>query len=113
MVIRDYRTELSVSLRSDALAIAHKGHSGEVMMKRVLREKSWWLGMDKDIRDKLRQCRGGTVVSGVDRPQPMTRKVLPKRAWQEIAIDFLCVPECGTTFLVVVDYYSRHLTVRK
>lgn len=112
ILVRDHRAVLPLSLRGDALRIAHRGHPGAVMMKRILRERTWWPGLDKDVGDHLRQCIGCTVVSSEDRPEPMTRKVLPERAWQDIAIDFLDVPECKTSFLVVVDYYSRYVMVK-
>lgn len=112
VVVREERTVLPESLRETALKIAHRGHPGEVMMKRILRERTWWPGLDRDVQNYLKKCVGCTVTAKEDRPEPIARKELPSRAWQDIAIDFLEVPECKVTFLVVVDYYSRYLMVR-
>lgn len=112
VVVREDRIILPKSLRDLAMNIAHKGHPGEVMMKRILRERTWWPGLDKDVKEHLKQCLGCTVTAPEERPEPMCRKKLPERAWQEVAVDFLEVPECKTTFLVLVDYYSRYLVVK-
>lgn len=112
ILVRENRAVMPLSLRHLALNIAHRGHPGAVMMKKILRERTWWPGLDADVSDSLRNCLGCTVVSKEDRPEPMKRKTLPDGPWQQIAIDFLEVRECSTSFLVVVDYYSRYLMVQ-
>lgn len=112
IVARGERAVLPVSLRHMAVKIAHRGHPGEVMMKRILRDRVWWPGLDADVKDYLKKCLGCTVVSREDNPEPMLRKKLPQKAWQDIAIDFLDVPECKMSFLVLVDYYSRYVIVK-
>lgn len=64
--------------------------------------------MDRDVNGAVTECVGCTAVSSLDPPEPLSRKMMPERAWQEITIDFLCVKEFAL-FLVVVDYYSRFL----
>ncbi|XP_055522681.1 uncharacterized protein K02A2.6-like [Wyeomyia smithii] len=110
MVIRDERLVLPVKLRARALEIAHRGHPGVVSMRRSLRERVWWPCMDNDVTKKIQQCHGCAVVSRQNPPEPMMRKEMPERAWQQIAIDFFSAKECAT-FLVIVDYYSRFLKV--
>ncbi|XP_055590735.1 uncharacterized protein K02A2.6-like [Uranotaenia lowii] len=79
-------------------------------MKRNLRENVWWPCMDKDVAHRIQECAGCAAVSSQHPPEPMTRKEMPDRSWQELAMDFFSAKECAT-FLVVVDYYSRFLTV--
>lgn len=110
IVVRDERIVLPKSLRSRALEIAHRGHPGIVAMRRNLREKVWWPCMDRDVIDKVEECVGCAAVRSQMPPEPMFRKEMPDRAWQQIAIDFFSAKECAT-FLVVVDYYSRFLQV--
>ncbi|XP_039446685.1 uncharacterized protein K02A2.6-like [Culex pipiens pallens] len=110
MLIRGERIILPVKLRARALEIAHRGHPGVVSMRRNLRERVWWPCMDRDVKDNIQQCRGCAVVSKQNPPEPMQRKQMPERAWQEIAVDFFTAKECAT-FLVVIDYYSRFLKV--
>lgn len=66
--------------------------------------------MDRDITERIQQCAGCAAVSSDHPPEPMMRKEMPERPWQEIAIDFFSAKECAT-FMVVVDYFSRYLEV--
>ncbi|XP_055588760.1 uncharacterized protein K02A2.6-like [Uranotaenia lowii] len=110
IVVRDDRIVLPPKLRSRALDIAHRGHPGVVSMRRNLREKVWWPYMDRDVGDRIQECGGCAAVSLQSPAEPMLRKEMPERAWQEIAVDFFSAKECAT-FLVVVDYYSRYIKV--
>lgn len=110
IVVRDDRIVLPAKLRPKALEIAHRGHPGAVSMRRSLRENVWWPYMDRDVGDRIQECAGCAAVSNQGPPEPMVRKEMPDRAWQEIAIDFFSAKECAT-FLVIVDYYSRFLKV--
>lgn len=110
IIIRNERIVLPKKLRSRALDIAHRGHPGIVAMRRNLREKVWWPCMDRDVIEKIEECAGCAAVRSQMPPEPMFRKEMPDRAWQQIAIDFFSAKECAT-FLVVIDYYSRFLQV--
>ncbi|XP_049292920.1 uncharacterized protein K02A2.6-like isoform X1 [Anopheles funestus] len=110
IVVRDDRVVLPAKLRTRALKIAHRGHPGIVAMRRNIREKMWWPCMDRDVTNAVQECAGCAAVSKEYPPEPMIRKEMPERAWQEIAIDFFSAKECST-FLVIVDYYSRFLKV--
>lgn len=110
IVVRHDRIVLPKKLRPRALQIAHRGHPGVVAMRRNIREKIWWPCMDRDVAEAVQECAGCAAVSKQHPPEPMLRKEMPERAWQEIAIDFFSAKECAT-FLVVVDYYSRFLKV--
>lgn len=110
VVVRNDRIVVPVQLRPKSLEIAHRGHPGAVTMRRILRERVWWPCMDRDAADRIQSCIGCTAVSRQSPPEPMIRKEIPDRAWQDIAIDFFSAKECAT-FLVVVDYFSRFLKV--
>lgn len=110
VLVRDERIVLPLKLRSRALEIAHRGHPGVVSMRRSLRERVWWPCMDNDVTIKSQECHGCAAVSRQNPPEPMLRKEMPERAWQQIGIDFFSAKECAT-FLVIVDYFSRFLKV--
>ncbi|XP_058458875.1 uncharacterized protein K02A2.6-like [Malaya genurostris] len=110
VVVRNDRIILPSKLRQRALNIAHRGHPGVVSMKRNLRERVWWPYMDRDVENRVQECAGCASVSLQGPPEPMIRKEMPERAWQDLALDFFSAKECAT-FLVVVDYYSRFLIV--
>lgn len=110
IVVRDDRIVLPEKLRPRALQIAHRGHPGIVAMRRSLRENLWWPCMDREVMEYVEECAGCTAVRSQNPPEPMIRKEMPQRAWQDVAIDFFSAKECGT-FLVIVDYFSRFAKV--
>ncbi|XP_062704190.1 uncharacterized protein K02A2.6-like [Aedes albopictus] len=67
--------------------------------------------MDIDVDAFVKKCRGCTLVSAPDPPEPMSRRNLPSGPWQDVAIDFLGPLPEGQFLLVVVDYYSRYFEV--
>lgn len=66
--------------------------------------------MDRDVTDAVQECAGCATVSKQNPPEPMMRKEMPERAWQDICLDFFSAKDCAT-FLVIVDYFSRFIKV--
>lgn len=66
--------------------------------------------MDREVVEYVAECAGCTAVRSQNPPEPMIRKEMPQRAWQDVAIDFFSAKDCGT-FLVIVDYFSRYAKV--
>lgn len=108
-ILRGTRIILPKSLRLRAIKIAHIGHPGATTMKRTLRERVWWSGIDSDIDNFKKNCLGCTQVARDDPPEPMKRTELPQNPFDFIAIDFYTPKELGATVLVVTDYYSRYI----
>lgn len=75
-------------------------------MKKRLREKVWWVRIDKMIVNFVKACEGCLLVSKCS-TTPMTRTPLPTGPWKKIAIDFTEIMN-NTHLLVVVDYFSRY-----
>lgn len=108
-LIKGLQIVLPVSLRPLALEIVHLNHAGEAAMKRTLRDRVWWPGLDKDVEQKRQTCKACTQIGPRDAPPPMTRTALPDKPWQYLAIDFFSAGECSSKVLSVTDYYSRYL----
>lgn len=81
------------------------------MMKRRLRERCWWPGIDQDAIKVCEKCQGCQLVQSSDPPEPMMRCTLPEKPWIDIAIDFLSPLPSGEYLLVVIDYYSRFIEI--
>ncbi|XP_055523012.1 uncharacterized protein K02A2.6-like [Wyeomyia smithii] len=112
MVFKDDKIVLPKSLRKKALLSAHGGHVGEVSMKRIMREFFWWPRISKDAELFVKNCRTCTMLSRKNPPVPLCSRELPEKPWEILQIDFLCVPGFGSgEFLIVVDTYSRFLSV--
>lgn len=111
LLVRGNKLVVPDCLRPRMLDLAHEGHPGESVMKRRLRDRVWWPGMDRDTEKKVKSCEGCRLVSLPNRPEPMSRRELPSKPWIEVAIDFLGPMPCGTYLLVIIDYYSRYKEV--
>ncbi|XP_062538828.1 uncharacterized protein K02A2.6-like [Armigeres subalbatus] len=100
------------SLRIQALESSHSGHIGEVSMKRIMREFFWWPGMATETEQFVKNCSTCCQLARKNPPIPLSSRELPENPWEIIQIDFLEIPGCGSgEFLVLVDIYSRFLTV--
>ncbi|XP_058827565.1 uncharacterized protein K02A2.6-like [Topomyia yanbarensis] len=91
---------------------AHGGHIGEASMKRIMREFFWWPNMSTDVVQFVKNCKTCAVLARKNPPLPLSNRVLPEGPWEIVQIDFLSIPVTGAgTLLVVVDTYSRYLTL--
>ena len=63
IVLRGTRIVIPSELREHMLKLAHEGHPGIVMMKKRLRSKVWWPGIDKDSKRFCKECYGCQLVS--------------------------------------------------
>lgn len=111
LLIRGTKVVIPQSLRPRFLELAHEGHPGETVMKRRLRDRVWWPGMDREVESMVVKCEGCRLVSAPAKPEPMIRKALPTGPWIDIALDFLGPLPSGENLLVVIDYYSRYKEV--
>lgn len=112
VMVRQDRIVPPASLRQRILQIAHRGHPGVVGMKRTIRERLWWPGLDRETELFVENCLGCVAVSKTNPPEPMCRAELPTSPWLKLGIDYLTVPECNTSFLLTVDYYSRYVSMQ-
>lgn len=106
-VLRGNRFVLPDSLQNQALQIAHESHPGITTMKRFLRHRLWWPGMDAQITKTVEECTDCVHVAKNPPPAPMKRTPLPHAKWDFIAIDFFSAKDPNFTILVIVDYFSR------
>lgn len=112
LLLRCNKIVIPVSLRPKVLAAAHEGHPGIVAMKTRLRTKVWWPKIDTDAERYVRACKGCTLVSAPNPPNPMHRRQLPVQPWIDVAIDFLGPLPSGHYLFVIIDYFSRYKEVK-
>ncbi len=96
--------------RQQTLVELHGGHPGCSRMKALARMFCWWPGMDSEIEELVRQCRGCQL----DRPGPPVSPLQPwqwpSRPWSRVHIDY-AGPFLGTMFLVLIDAHSKWIEV--
>lgn len=111
VLLRGERIIIPGKMRRRTLELAHEGHPGMVVMKRRLRQKVWWPGMDAEVEQFVKACRDCTLVSSATAPEPLSRTAMPDKPWVHTAVDFMGPLPSGHNLLVIVDYYSRFVEV--
>ncbi|XP_055527135.1 uncharacterized protein K02A2.6-like [Wyeomyia smithii] len=114
IVLKGGRVVIPESLREKTLRVAHEGHPLTAKLKAILRERVWWPGMPGDAEKWVKSCQHCAVNGRPEKPSPMKRTVVPRTAWETIALDFNgpYVKFGGIYILVIVDYRSRYLIAR-
>ena len=109
IVLRGNRIVVPKVLRGRAVDLAHVGHQGMVKTKRLIREKVWFPGVDKMVKEKVDSCLPcqATTTSKAERLEPLKMTPLPNAPWKELAMDFLGPLPSGEYLMVVIDEYSR------
>lgn len=97
IILRGTRIVLPTSLRTHAINIAHEGHQGLVKMKKLLRTKIWFPGIDGLTKNIIDHCLACQATGPVSRPEPLLMIKLPPAPWHTVNVDLL----------VVIDAYSR------
>lgn len=80
VILHGTRIVISKSLGTRVLEFGHEGHPCIVVMKRNLRSKVWWPGIDintKDVERECHTCYGCHLVGIPAKPEPMHRTQLP------------------------------------
>ncbi|XP_052130596.1 uncharacterized protein K02A2.6-like, partial [Frankliniella occidentalis] len=109
LLLKGQKIVLPKTLWDQALKLAHEGHLGMTAMKRTLRLKVWWLGMDRFVEDFVSMCFGCQLVNKSFTPEPIVSTALPAYAWEYVAVDFF---EFDHKYLLALtDYYSRYVRI--
>ena len=107
IVLRGSRIVIPRSLQHRAISIAHEGHQGLVKTKQLIREKIWFPGIDKAVKDMIGSCIACQANSHPNPPIPLKMNDLLREPWHTIHLD-LCGPfPTGEYVLVAIDAYSR------
>ena len=96
--------------RDRVLENIHAGHQGEVKCIERASQVVWWPGMTRAIREHVKGCSKCEEHRRIPR-EPLQQTPFPERAWWRVAMDLFELDE--KSFLVVVDYYSRFITVHE
>ncbi|XP_030765267.1 uncharacterized protein K02A2.6-like [Sitophilus oryzae] len=111
-LLRGNKIVIPTKLRQSVLQAAHEGHPGIVAIKNRLRTKVWWPKIDGDAEKIVKTCKGCTLVSAPNAPNPMKRRELPTEAWVDVALDFLGPLPSNHYLLVIIDYFSRYKEIK-
>ena len=81
--------------------------------KSQLRAKAsvYWPGINKDIEQIVRRCSVCQSSQRRQSPEPLMPHDVPQRPWHPVGTDLFHFD--GATYLLVADYYSKSMFVRK
>ena len=109
VVLRDNRIVMPSKLQQKAIDLAHSSHQGIVKTKSLIREKTWFPGIDKRVEERVKQCMPCQAATpNKEHIEPLTMTELPESSWSQVAIDFKGPLPNGDYYLVVYDMYSRY-----
>ena len=97
-------------LQAETLRKIHTGHQGIVQCRLRATSSFRWPGISKDIESFVQQC-AECKKSTPNPREPLLTTPLPKHPWERVAADLFQLD--GSTYLLVVDYFSRYPEVIK
>ena len=97
-------------LQAETLQKIHTGHQGIVRCRLRAATSVWWPGISKDVEAFVQRCPK-CVKSAPNPTEPLLTTPLPKHPWEKEAADLFQFN--GSTYLLVVDYFSRYPEVIK
>jgi hypothetical protein len=75
-------------------------------MKALARSHVWWPGLDNDIEQQVKSCKGCQSIRNAPEEAPIHPWEFPMKPWQRIHVDF-AGPFMGSMFLIVVDAHFK------
>lgn len=100
------------NLRREIIELGHDTHMSVSSMKRLIRDRFWWPGMDGDIVRKFETCEICQQLTKAPRMLPLNSTKQPERPWEFIGIDHFSALFDKVNLIVIQDYFSRFLIVR-
>lgn len=110
IVLRGQRVIIPTCLQQRAVDIAHSSHQGIVKTKQLIREKTWFPGIDRMVEDNVKKCIPcqASYSNGPKQREPIIPTILPNAPWTEVSLDFTGPFPTGEYLMVMVDDYSRY-----
>ena len=110
LLLKSTRILIPESLRKETLEQIHEGHMGIEKCLLRARESVFWPGISKDIKEIVEKC-GTCQANATAQKLPATPSDIPPHAWHTLGSDLFYWKH--QDFLVVADYYSKFLLVRR
>lgn len=107
LLLRDRRIVIPRSLQLKVAQIAHEGHQGLNKTKRLLRERVWYPGVDKQIENLISSCATCQLNNNGTHYRPLKPSPFPLKPWQQISIDFFGPLPNKHELMVITDAHSK------
>ena len=106
LLLKGNRIVIPEKLQRSVLDLAHSGHQGIVKTKALVREKVWFVGIDKMVENIVKNCFTCQMSTNTTAREPLKMSPLPLGPWCEVSMDFAHLSN-GKYLFVLVDEYSR------
>ena len=110
ILLRGCRIVVPVSLQKQTLEKIHHGHQGIQKCRSRANSSVWWPRISDHITEMVKSCLECAKES-FQNQEPMIASSLPSYPWQIIGTDLF--QHKGTTYLLVVNYFSRYPKIVK
>ncbi|KAK3918889.1 hypothetical protein KUF71_001013 [Frankliniella fusca] len=111
LIIKTDRIVIPESLRQEVLLKLHVAHLGIVKTKAKARQSVHWPEMSNGMSNMVQGCRACERHNAANHYDPLTPHDIPDWPYQKVGADILDWE--GKPYLVVVDYLSKWIEVRK
>ncbi len=108
LLMKGTRLVIPTSLQRQTLERIHEGHQGITKCRQRAKISVWWPGISAQIKDTVEQCKT-CCKHRQQHAEPLIPTPLPERPWKLIGTDLFELKK--TTYLLIVDYYSRYVEV--
>ncbi|CAM1332187.1 Uncharacterised protein r2_g4120 [Pycnogonum litorale] len=98
-------------LRAMMLSRIHEGHMGISKCRERARQCLWWPGLSDAINRTVQNCERCQINRNCNQKEKLVTTDLPDRPWMSISADLFQFR--GKNYMVIVDYYSRYLEIKK
>lgn len=98
-------------LRRSAMEKLHESHQGIVRTKQRARDVIFWPCINKEIEEMIKKCSVCLENQKQNAKEPMKSHEIPRLAWMKVGADLFSFK--GKEFVVVMDYYSKFIEVRR
>ena len=111
LIFKSNRIVIPQSLQGDILSKLHAGHQGTEKTKLRARTSVFWRNLNKDIEELTKSCSICQELQPKQAREPLVQSEVPPRPWHTVGTDLFYLD--GEEYLLVADYYTKYLFVRK
>lgn len=111
ILLKSQRIIIPASLQRGILEELHASHQGVERTRLRARSAVYWIGLNKDIEDIVRECHTCQKYQASIPPESILQHETPTYPWQYVSTDLFTL--AGKEYLLVADQYSRNPFVRR
>ena len=111
IIMKNQKIVIPSSLKQKYIAQIHSGHTGIGSCLKKAREFVFWINYTKDIQEAIEKCSLCQEQQNIQTTNQHYVSEVPPHPWHTLGSDLFYHKRLD--FLVVVDYFSKFLIVRK